>query len=245
LGCGCEDTILESIGDGGIMKKDDIMEVVTELCAELDNFNEPEKVDLINSIRSEIHKHSPFKDEPVDFVRWVKGCTVYANDYNPNAVAPPEMELLKQSILEDGFTQPIVSWETDNGVEVVDGFHRNRVGKEDKEVNLRVMDYLPVVNINQSREQKGDRIASTIRHNRARGTHNVELMSTIVAELVEMGKGDPWICKHVGMSIDELLRLKQITGVAGLFKNQDFSDSWEADPDNYNDYTDDFIDQKE
>ena len=109
--------------------------------------------------------------------------------------------------------------------------HRNRIGKENEEIKQRIKGYLPLVIINNEREARGDRIASTIRHNRARGTHNVELMSTIVAELVEMGKGDRWICKHIGMSVDELLRLKQITGLASLFQNTDFSDSWEAEID--------------
>ena len=187
------------------------------------------KIFAINKIRKSLHTLSPFCSEPVDCVLWVKADSVEANDYNPNSVAPPEMALLAQSILEDGYTQPIVSWFRADGVEVVDGFHRNRVGKENAEVRERIHGYLPVVNINQEKEKKGDRIASTIRHNRARGTHNIELMSTIVSELVEMGKGDAWICKHVGMSVDELLRLKQITGVAALFANREFSDSWEAD----------------
>lgn len=188
-----------------------------------------EKISAINDIKRLLHALSPFANEPVDCVLWVKGENVRANEYNPNAVAPPEMELLAQSIAQDGYTQPIVSWARDGEHEVVDGFHRNRVGKERPDVKARIHGYLPVVAINTSQSGLGDRMASTIRHNRARGTHNIELMSTIVSELVEMGKGDRWICEHIGMSADELLRLKQITGVAGLFTNQSFSDSWEAD----------------
>lgn len=153
---------------------------------------------------------------------------VVANDYNPNAVAPPEMELLETSIWEDGYTQPVVTYfdkENDKYI-VVDGFHRYLILKNSKRINERENGMLPVVVIDK---ELGDRMASTIRHNRARGTHNIELMSTIVSELVEMGKGDRWICQHIGMSVDELLRLKQITGVAALFANRDFSDSWEAD----------------
>lgn len=204
-----------------------------------------DKIESINFIKSKLHEISPFKNEPVDCVTWEHTDTIHANDYNPNAVAPPEMELLAQSILEDGYTQPIVSWKNETGIEVVDGFHRNRVGRENDCVNKRIHGYLPVVNINQSREGKGDRMASTIRHNRARGTHNVELMSTIVSELVEMGKGDRWICQHIGMSVDELLRLKQITGVAALFENKDFSDSWEADANGYVDDKSDYSEQSE
>lgn len=153
---------------------------------------------------------------------------VEANDYNPNRVAPPELELLETSIWEDGYTQPIVTYydaEKDKYV-VVDGFHRFQILKTSKRIREREKEILPIVVINK---EIGDRMASTIRHNRARGTHNIDLMSNIVSELVEMGKGDAWICKHIGMSRDELLRLKQITGLASLFANKDFSQAWEAD----------------
>jgi len=165
---------------------------------------------------------------PVYNVRAVPIEKVVANDYNPNKVAPPEMELLKTSIMEDGYTQPVVTVydkENDEYI-VVDGFHRYLTLKNNKEIREREHGLLPVVVLNKD---KSDRMASTIRHNRARGSHNVELMSVIVQELVEMGKGDRWICKHIGMSMDELLRMKQITGVAALFENEDFSASWEAE----------------
>jgi ParB-like chromosome segregation protein Spo0J len=153
---------------------------------------------------------------------------VKANDYNPNKVAPPEMQLLETSIWEDGYTQPIVTYydkENDLYI-VVDGFHRYTILKTSKRVYEREQGYLPVVVIEK---EIGDRMASTIRHNRARGSHNIDLMSNIVSELVEMGKGDAWICKHIGMSVDELLRLKQITGLASLFQNKEFSMSWNAE----------------
>lgn len=153
---------------------------------------------------------------------------VKANTYNPNAVAPPEMELLETSIWEDGYTQPVVTYydkEQDLYI-VVDGFHRYLTMQRSERIREREHGMLPVVVIDK---EIGDRMASTIRHNRARGTHNIELMSAIVAELVEMGKGDRWICKHIGMSADELLRLKQITGVAALFANREFSQSWTAE----------------
>lgn len=153
---------------------------------------------------------------------------VQANDYNPNSVAPPEMELLETSIWEDGYTMPVVCFYDDKNDKyiVVDGFHRYTVLKNSKRIFEREKGMLPVSVIDKD---ISDRMASTIRHNRARGSHNVELMSTIVSELVEMGKGDAWICKHIGMSKDELLRMKQITGLASLFANKDFSDSWEAE----------------
>ncbi len=158
---------------------------------------------------------------------------VKSNEYNPNAVAPPEMALLETSIWEDGYTQPVVTvYDKENDLYiVVDGFHRYLTIKNSKRIYDREKGMLPVVVLDK---ELSDRMASTIRHNRARGSHNIDLMSNIVSELVEMGKGDPWICKHIGMSMDELLRMKQITGVAGLFANTDFSDSWEAetgDPD--------------
>lgn len=165
---------------------------------------------------------------PVYNVKAVHHSKVFANDYNPNAVAPPEMALLETSIWEDGYTQPVVTYfdkENDRYV-VVDGFHRYTVLKTSKRILEREKGMLPIVVIDK---ELGDRMASTIRHNRARGSHNIELMSNIVAELVEMGKGDRWICEHIGMSVDELLRLKQITGVAALFANRDFSASWEAE----------------
>jgi ParB-like chromosome segregation protein Spo0J len=156
--------------------------------------------------------------------------TVTANDYNPNSVAPPEMALLETSIWEDGYTQPVVTVydkERDMYI-VVDGFHRYLTLKTSKRIFERENGMLPCVVLDK---EVSDRMASTIRHNRARGSHNIELMSNIVSELVEMGKGDAWICKHIGMSPDELLRMKQITGLAALFQNRDFSESWDIDSD--------------
>lgn len=171
-------------------------------------------------------------ESPVYSVRAVPIHKVKANDYNPNAVAPPEMALLETSIWEDGYTQPVVTYydKEDDLYIVVDGFHRYQILKNSKRIFERERGMLPVVVIDK---ELGDRMASTIRHNRARGTHNIELMSVIVAELVEMGKGDRWICQHIGMSADELLRLKQITGVAALFANRDFSASWESDGEDF------------
>jgi ParB-like chromosome segregation protein Spo0J len=165
---------------------------------------------------------------PVYGVKRVPLDKLKANDYNPNSVAPPEMALLETSIWEDGFTQPIVTFydKANDMYIVVDGFHRYTVGRTSERIRERERGTLPIVVIDK---ELGDRMASTIRHNRARGSHNIELMSTIVSELVEMGKGDRWICNHIGMSPDELLRMKQITGVAALFANRDFSNSWDAE----------------
>lgn len=164
------------------------------------------------------------KNHPVSAVRWVPADMVQANDYNPNSVAPPEMRLLELSIENDGFTQPIVTWRREDGVyEVVDGFHRHRVGKDKLKLS-----HLPVVAINADRQEKGDRIASTIRHNRARGKHAVSAMSDIVQELARRNWSDEKIAKELGMDADEVLRLKQISGLAEMFADQEFSEAWEA-----------------
>lgn len=200
--------------------------------------NRESLVELINDLREIIHEHSPFKTEPVDFVRWVKNDGVYANDYNPNSVAPPEMELLATSIGNDGYTQPIVAWVQDKGYEVVDGFHRHRVGKENPIIQSRVHGYLPLVAINAGRDDLGDRMASTIRHNRARGKHKVESMSEIVVELKRRFWNDEKIAKELGMEADEVLRLQQVTGLASLFEDRDFSEAWEAEG-----FTDDGVEE--
>ena len=150
---------------------------------------------------------------------------VRANDYNPNRVAPPEMKLLELSIWEDGYTMPVVCYyDNDKDMyEIVDGFHRYTVLKTSKRIRERENGMLPVVVIDKPIE---NRMASTIRHNRARGSHDIELRSNIVSELVESGMSDAWIMKHIGMDADELLRLKQITGLAELFKDEEFSKSW-------------------
>lgn len=162
------------------------------------------------------------KTHPVSNVQWVLSELVIANDYNPNSVAPPEMKLLQISIENDGFTQPIVVWQKEGMYEVIDGFHRHLVGKK------LGFTHLPVVVINNDRSDKGDRIASTIRHNRARGKHKVDAMSEIVVDLSRRNWSDEKIAKELGMEPDEVLRLKQITGLAELFSNNEFSEAWEA-----------------
>lgn len=198
-----------------------------QLCEALSSLPESERIAALNTVRRALHEIGPFHDEPVDCVVWIAAEQVAANDYNPNAVAPPEMRLLEHSITEDGYTQPIVGWDAGDVVEVVDGFHRNRIGKESKQVRKRVRGYLPVVIINQSRAERNDRIAATIRHNRARGKHQVAAMSEIVQELARRNWSDARIGKELGMDADEVLRLKQISGLAEMFANREFSEAWE------------------
>jgi len=210
-----------------------MIEEVKSKMADIVNFVDglplPEKIEAINDLREMMHGVSPFKSEPVDFIRWVPCDVVVGNTYNPNSVAPTEMELLRTSIEADGYTQPIVGNKEDDKIVVVDGFHRHRVGKECPDIQTRIHGYLPVVTINAERTDKSDRIASTIRHNRARGKHRVDSMSDIVVELKRRNWSDEKISKHLGMDADEVLRLTQISGLAEMFQNQEFSKSWEID----------------
>jgi ParB-like chromosome segregation protein Spo0J len=211
------------------MEYQDFLSEVKRQIEKINDFDLDEKIKLINEIRKEIHSISPFKDEPVDCVQWVPANLVAANDYNPNKVAPPEMKLLEHSIQEDGYTQPIVAWAINGHYEVVDGFHRNRVGKESTLINWRIHNYLPLSIINDDRTDKADRIASTIRHNRARGKHTVEGMSDIVIELKKRNWSNERIAQNLGMDQDEILRLCQITGLSDLFKDQEFSKAWDLE----------------
>lgn len=202
------------------------------------------RVAVLNACRTVLHDFGPFHEEPVDNVQWVPLDEVVANDYNPNSVAPPEMDLLRLSILSDGYTQPIVTNEEAGQRVVVDGFHRNRVGRECDDVRGRVLGYLPVVQIRSTQLDRGDRIAATIRHNRARGKHQVVAMSEIVLELKRRNWSDQKIGKELGMDPDEVLRLAQISGLAEAFADRDFSQAWEVEGDLINE-TDDLEDEAE
>jgi len=187
-----------------------------------------DRVEFMNNVKLALHEHSPFKTEPVDCVIWVKCNSVVANDYNPNSVAPPEMELLRKSIHHDGYTQPVVTWNSTEKQmrEVIDGFHRTRVCKELDDVNKRVHGYLPVVTVQNECTSQNDRMASTIRHNRARGKHSVNSMSDIVIELKKRNWSDKRIGKELGMDEDEILRLCQISGLIEVFQDDEFTKSW-------------------
>ena len=203
--------------------------MIDDFIKSLESMTIDQKIEAINLAKIALHNASPFKSEPVDCVLWVKNETVKANDYNPNSVAPPEMKLLQKSISADWYTQPIVSWFHENINEVIDGFHRHRVGKECKEIQDRIHGYLPIVRINEDRQDKSDRISATIRHNRARGKHKVEAMSDIVLELKRRNWSDKKIAENLGMDQDEVLRLCQITGLAELFADKEFSMSWDLE----------------
>jgi ParB-like chromosome segregation protein Spo0J len=206
-----------------------IQELVSLIDSSLGSLGLDDRVSVINEIRGLISKHSPFTKEPVDCVKWVKAEEVVANDYNPNAVAATEMKLLETSIKSDGYTQPIVTWFRDGKYEVVDGFHRNRVGRESEEIRSRIHGYLPVVVINDDSADRGNRIAATVRHNRARGKHKVASMSDIIVELRKRRWSYEKIANELGMYEDEIIKLSQISGLAALFKDKEFSKSWVPD----------------
>lgn len=208
-----------------------VVKEVEEALQSLVGLPDGQIIEALNMVKLACHKISPMRDEPVDCVLWVKAAEVQANDYNPNVVAPPEMRLLELSIEADGFTQPIVTYpHPDNGCrEVVDGFHRNRVGKESKAIRERTLGYLPVTTIRAERADREDRIAATIRHNRARGVHQVGDMSEIVVELARRNWSDKKIGRELGMEPDEVLRLKQISGLAEAFADKEFSEAWEVE----------------
>lgn len=203
-----------------------------------------ERVSTLNALRVLLHEQSPFAGEPVDLVLWEKADAVEGNSYNPNAVAPRQMDLLKHSITADGFTQPIVAWrpgdadesaapadETAAPIEVVDGFHRHLIGKHDPTVAERVHGYLPITIINTDREALEDRQAATIRHNAARGVHTIEGLSEMVLQLMRERKNFAWFEKNLGMQPDEVTRLAQVSGLAAAFADAEFSEAWEADTD--------------
>ena len=205
-----------------------ILEQIENILSNEQSFDK--KVEYINEIRKITHKLSPFNNHPVDLVQWIKSTNVKANDYNPNEVAPPEMELLEISIINDWYTQPIVWWdEWENDITIIDWFHRHRVGKESVVVWKTLNWYLPIVNIRKSQQGKNDRIASTIRHNRARWKHKVDAMSEIVIELKNRNWKNERIARELWMDEEEVLRLLQISWLQEMFKDDDFSASWTSD----------------
>jgi len=200
------------------MKPNEILKHIQN--AELD-------LSTIESIREALHKKSPLKEQPVDRVRWVNIDKVTPNDYNPNAVANIEMGLLYTSILHDGYTQPIVTiYDSEKDMyTIVDGFHRYFTCKNNADILNRNQGCLPIVVINKD---INDRMASTVRHNRARGSHSVSGMSNMVFKMLENGWKDNDICNELGMQPEELLKLKHITGFSKLFESVEYKKAWET-----------------
>ncbi|KAA6301695.1 MAG: hypothetical protein EZS26_002160 [Candidatus Ordinivivax streblomastigis] len=204
--------------------KTQIENLTQELCRLIEKIPKiSTKIETLNYVRSMLHEVSPFKSHPVDFVAWELSENIESNDYNPNHVATPEMKLLITSIEEDGYTMPIVSSPEENLIRIVDGYHRRQSLLKSTKIYQSTFGWLPVTYIREWHRGRSDRMASTIRHNRARGAHDIDLMSNIVREMTEMGHSTEWIMKHMGMDKDEILRLKQFTGLAALFAGKDFS----------------------
>jgi len=185
----------------------------------------PDKIKGIEAIRNYLHEISPLNSQPVNYVKWVPVEDVEPNDYNPNSVASTEMKLLYTSILHDGYTQPVVTiWDAEKKKYViVDGFHRYFTCRNNKDIRDRNHGLLPIVVINK---EINDRMASTVRHNRARGKHSIAGMSSMVFQMLDNGWSDSAICNELGMEPEELIRLKHITGFSKLFEYTEYKKSW-------------------
>ena len=202
-------------------------QLINEMKNYLQSLPEDKRIEAINAFRQAIHENSPFREQPVDCVLWINQDEITANDYNPNTVPPPEKRLLCKSLEMDGFTQPIVVTESEaRHYEIVDGFHRHEIGSNRALLKRQLKGYLPVTCLRKERQKKFDRIAATIRHNRARGRHQINAMSDIVRELVQLGWDDERISQELGMDSDEVLRLKQINGLLELFADRRYSEAW-------------------
>ena len=193
----------------------------------LNSLSESDRIEALNALRQLLHHHSPFKSHPVDCVLWVKQERISPNDYNPNNLAPPEKRLLLTSLQSDGFTQPVVVLRKDDAhYTIVDGFHRHELAKGKTPLKQQLNGYIPVACLESSRSRRDTLMASTIRHNRARGRHQIHAMSDIVQELTKLGWSDDKIGQELGMDADEVLRLKQINGLVELFGDRKFSQAW-------------------
>lgn len=206
-----------------------LLDTCKEMFSQIKGLSLNQQIETINAIRTALHEVSPMKDHPIDLVLWEPIDSVKKNEYNPNSVAPTELKLLETSITEDGYTQPIVTWVNEAQREIIDGFHRSKIARESEKVAKTIMGYVPVTTVRDRQVNKSNRMASTIRHNRARGTHSVDAMSEIVLELKARNWKTARICKELGMEEDEVLRLCQISGLAELFNDVEFTKAWESD----------------
>lgn len=200
--------------------------IIKQIGQLLESLPEEQRIEMINQIRQAIHTHSPFKDNPVDCVLWVKHEDIMPNNYNPNNVAPPEKRLLQKSLEADGFTQPVVVYRQKDHYEIVDGFHRHALAKSKATLKRQLKGYVPVSCLSEKSSETSGRMASTIRHNRARGRHQINAMADIVRELAQLGWSDEKISAELGMDADEVLRLRQMSGLLDLFADRQFSQAW-------------------
>lgn len=207
----------------------DISDAIEQAVEQADS--DEEVFELLNEAREAIAESSPVSDNPIDIVKWVPIEKCRANDYNPNQVADKEMELLYKSINADGYTQPVVvdEQEDENGetvYEIVDGFHRYMTMKTNEDIRERSNGHLPVTMIDA--DEKNERRAATVRHNRARGEHSVDGKAEVVFEMLDEGWEDEEICEELGMSPEELARIKHVTGFSSLFEDVDYQQAWKA-----------------
>lgn len=203
----------------------DIINLASELAEKINDLPSiDDKINALNNVRLVLHNISPEKYHPVDCVLWKKTESIHKNSWNPNHVAPPENKLLHTSMLVDGITMPTyTNPEQEDKFETIDGHHRTQHIKNSTDILKLTYGYVPITIAREENRSLSSKMASTIRHNRARGTHEIDLMVNLVAELVKAGMSDAWIAKNIGMDADELLRLKQISGLAELFKDKEFS----------------------
>lgn len=199
-----------------------------------DTFDVDEQIDLLNEVRAILHEVSPLKHHPADCTYWIRSAKVERNEYNPNHVDRQNMKALAQSIRASGYTMSIVGFVMDKtasikdwAIKIVDGFHRRKTEQLNADISKSTHHRVPVTIIRADQEDKNARIAATVLHNRARGAHGIEPMSSLVAEMVQNGASDAEISVKLGMEADEVLRLKQLTNMPELFKNMDYTPSWE------------------
>ena len=194
---------------------------------EIEKLEGQARLEAIEHAREALHDLSPVCGQPVDRIRWVPVDMVEPNDYNPNSVAKVELGLLYTSILHDGYTQPVVTiWDAEKEKYViVDGFHRYFTCRNNQDIRDRNLGYLPVVVLDKP---INDRMASTVRHNRARGKHSIDGMSNMVFQMLENGWSEAEICAELGMEAEEVLRLKHITGFSKLFEDVEYKKAWES-----------------
>lgn len=203
-----------------------IRQHLAALESELLSLDRPQAIAVLNEMNRFVLQKGAFASEPVSAIQWVKSDLLQSNNYNPNTIAPPEMKLLAHSLLTDGFTQPLVVIGCGDGrYEIVDGFHRHFLCMNNARLKKRLGGYVPVV-VLSSAPARQNHIAATIRHNRARGKHQVQAMSLLVLELLKSGWSERRIAKELGMEADEVLRLQQLDGLSELFRQRSYSQAW-------------------
>ncbi|MGU3521921.1 IbrB-like domain-containing protein [Enterobacteriaceae bacterium C23F] len=202
-------------------------QMIEQMTAWLESLPEAKRIEAINQFRQALHRVSPFRDQPIDCVLWVKQEEIAPNDYNPNNVAPPEKKLLLKSLETDGFTQPVVAHITpDQHYEIIDGFHRHLLASSKPALKAKLKGFVPITLLQEETSGASRRMASTIRHNRARGRHQINAMSEIIRELSQLGWSEVKIGEELGMDADEVLRLRQINGLLDMFSDRQFSEAW-------------------